>query len=298
MPCGWVNGMVTPSDDDALRPFVGGSIYTGAMVAASQWSAELLAASVPYYARAQPQGRMDLFGAAHITMLVLTLVLSVFVVWGARQIRGTPAALRLTRAVGWVLLVVSLGWMVWWCLPQNWVLEQSLPIHLSDVLRLITAAALIWRPRWAIAVSYYWGLTLNLQSIITADLNYFSYPALEFTMYWFLHIGVFLAPLVLVFGLGHRPTWAGYGVALAVTLGWAAAAFLINSFTGANYGYLNGPPDGVSLLDALGPWPLYLLWEAVLIAGFWALMTVPWSLSGGDRATRGSGALRRGPSSS
>lgn len=262
------------------------------MVAASQWSAGLLAASSTHYAHAQPTGTMDVFGAAHISMLVLTVVLSVLVVWSARQIRGTPAAHRLTRGAGWVLLVVSLGWMVWWSLPQNWVLEQSLPIHLSDVLRLVTAVALIWRPRWAIAVSYYWGLTLNVQSIVTADLNYFSYPALEFTMYWFLHIGVFLTPLVLVFGLGHRPTWAGYGIALAVTLGWAAAAFLINSITGANYGYLNGPPDGVSLLDALGPWPRYIFWEAVLIAAVWALMTAPWTLSRGDRTTRGKGALR------
>lgn len=219
---------------------------------------------------------MDLFGPAHMSMLVLTVVLSFLAVWGARRLRGSTAEQRITRSVGWAFLVVSTAWLAWGWLPQNWVLEESLPLHLSDVLRVVTSIALIWRPKWALAVIYYWGLTLNVQSIITADLNYYGYPAVEFIMYWLLHIVVFVAPLVFVFGLGYRPSWRGYATALAITLGWAAITFTINSLVGTNYGYLNGAPEGPSLLDALGPWPLYLISEIVLVATIWALMTLPW----------------------
>ena len=127
-------------------------------------------------------------------------------------------------------------------------------------------------------MSYFWGLTLNLQAVLTPDLNYFQVPALEFAMYWLLHLAALLAPVVLVWGLGYRPTWSGYGTAFALTVGWAGVALVANAVTGANYGYLSRGPVGPSILDALGPWPVYILWEAVLIAVVWALMTWPWTL--------------------
>lgn len=229
---------------------------------------------------------MDLFGMTHMSMLTLTVVLSVLAIWGARTIRGSTAECRIVRTCGWAFLVLSTAWLAWGWLPQNWVLEESLPLHLSDVLRVVVAIALIWRPQWALAVIYYWGLTLNLQSIITADLNYYDYPTLEFIMYWLLHITVLVAPLVFIFGLGYRPTWHGYGLTLAITIGWAAVTFIVNTILDTNYGYLNGAPDGPSILDALGPWPMYLLWEAVLVASVWALMTWPWTRARKRRLSR------------
>src|SRR5699024_4506478 len=112
--------------------------------------------------------------------------------------------------------------------------------------------------------------------ILIADLIFCDCPVLYFIMFWLLHIIVFVAPLLFVFPLGYRPTWRGYGLTLAITVGWAAVTFTVNSLVGTNYGYLNGAPAGPSILDVLGPWPTYLLWEAVLVAAVWALMTWPW----------------------
>ncbi|MGH3524247.1 MAG: TIGR02206 family membrane protein, partial [Mycobacterium sp.] len=48
------------------------------------------------------------------------------------------------------------------------------------------------------------------------------------------------------------------------------------SIAGTDYGFLNGKPATTSLLDVLGPWPVYLLTAATLILIVWALMTWPW----------------------
>src|SRR5699024_2310306 len=98
----------------------------------------------------------------------------------------------------------------------------------------------------------------------------------EFMVYWFLHIVAFVVPILFVWGLGYRPTWRGYGVTYLATLVWAGIAVVANAITGANYGYLSRGPDGPSILDLLGPWPSYIIWEAVIIAVVWALMTWPW----------------------
>src|SRR5690625_6525220 len=121
-------------------------------------------------------------------------------------------------------------------LPNHGSIELSLPLHYSVALRLITAIALLTRAGWAIAVCYFWGLTLNLQSIITPDLNYFDYPVLEFVIYWFLDIVAFVVPILFIWGLGYRPTWRGYGIACLVTVLWAVIAIVTNAVTGANYG--------------------------------------------------------------
>lgn len=244
---------------------------------------------------------MELFGVSHIAMLVLVLILCVSAVWGARRFRDTALEKRATRAVGWVLLALSLFWTGRGLLPAHWDIAQSLPLHLSDVLQIVTALALIARPGWAIAIVYYWALTLNLQSLLTPDLSYTTQPVVEFTMYWTLHIVVFLAPVVFTFGLGYRLTWTGYVVVLAVTVAWAGVAGLVNSVTGANYGYLGHPPAGGSLLDLLGPWPIYILWEGVVVATGWALMTWPWTRLNRQRVTAGgapenNSTLRRRPS--
>lgn len=219
---------------------------------------------------------MTPYGAEHITVLIVTIMLAVLCVMLARRISGTRHEDHVLRIAGWVMLTATVLWTLWGMLPANWNIAQSLPFQLSDAVRFITAIALLTRAGWAIAASYFWGLTLNLQSIITPDLNYYDYPVLEFVMYWFLHIAALIVPIVFVWGLGYRPTWRGYGIAYAATLVWAGAAIVVNMLTGANYGYLSHAPAGPSVLDLLGPWPIYILWEAVIVAVVWALMTWPW----------------------
>ncbi|MGP9706338.1 YwaF family protein [Brachybacterium sp. AOP24-D1-21] len=244
---------------------------------------------------AGPLGHMPAYGAAHLTMLAL-LVLAAFalVLWARRS--APQRVDQVLRIAGWVLLANAVFWTSWGFMPWAWNLHESLPLHYSDALRFLVPLALITQARWALVVSWFWGLTLNLQSVLTPDVNYFVWIPLEFTQYWIAHGAGLLAPLVLIWGLGYRPTWRGYGLAYAVTAAWAVIAFTGNALTGANYGYLNRAPAGPSILDLLGPWPQYLLVEAVLIAAVWALMTWPWALrdrrSGIPLSGRG-GVLRR-----
>jgi hypothetical integral membrane protein (TIGR02206 family) len=73
-----------------------------------------------------------------------------------------------------------------------------------------------------------------------------------------------------------RPTWRSYRFTVVVTIAWAGITFTFNRIAGTNYGFLNGKPGTGSLLDFLGPWPLYVFVEIALILTVWALMTWPW----------------------
>ena len=233
---------------------------------------------------AGPLGHMPAYGSALLSVLALTVIAAFALVIWARTARAELVD-RSLRVAGWILLANSVLWTAWGFLPWSWNIDESLPLHYSDALRFIVPLALITRAPWAIAVTYFWGLTLNMQSVLTPDVNYYVWIPLEFTEYWFAHISGVLAPIVLTWGLGYRPTWRGYGIAYAATVAWAGIAITGNALTGANYGYLNRAPSGPSILDVMGPWPQYLLVEAVAIAAVWALMTWPWTALDARRGT-------------
>ena len=73
-----------------------------------------------------------------------------------------------------------------------------------------------------------------------------------------------------------RPTWHSYRTVVAITTAWAAVTVTFNSIAGTDYGFLNRKPDTTTLLDVLGPWPMYIFTAAALILIVWALMTWPW----------------------
>lgn len=223
-----------------------------------------------------PGARMPMYGFEHITMLIaITVITALAIVW-ARNAGLTDRSKRTLAIVGWLYLAVSVAWSLWDLLPANFTLDQSIPIHLSDVLRFIAAGALITRSPWLIAITYYWGLTINVQSLVTPDLNYITHPHAEFISYWLFHSLALIVPLVFIFGYGYRPTWRALWVGYFSLVAWAAVTAVVNALTGANYGYLAHAPAGPSLLDVMGGWPLYLIVAAGLILAVWVLMTLPW----------------------
>ena len=223
-----------------------------------------------------PAAAFTPYGLTHWMLLTLTVTGVVLLVRLGRRHRGTPAAVAFARTFGVVQLAVSLGFLVIWLVPPLFDVHQSLPLHLSDLLRLVSGYALWSRRRWAVALTYYWGLTLNPQALLTPDLDLDVAPALEFASYWVQHVLVMWAVCYLIWGLGLHPNWRDYRLALVVTVGWAAVTLTINQALGTNYGYLSRKPAGGSLLDLLGEWPWYLLVVLALLAGVWALITWPW----------------------
>ena len=61
--------------------------------------------------------------------------------------------------------------------------------------------------------------------------------------------------------------------------GWSWCLLgLNNAVLGADYGYVsNKPSREATVLDVLGPWPLYLVAEMAIVMAGWALITLPWT---------------------
>jgi hypothetical integral membrane protein (TIGR02206 family) len=164
----------------------------------------------------------------------------------------------------------------YYLLPWQGGIKYSLPLQLCDLASIAAVWALWTYSSTAFALTYYWGLTLTSQAFASPELTGPDFPSLQFVSFFGMHSLVVWAAIYLIWGVGLRPDWRGYRVAVLVTLGWGAVMLSVNQLAGTNYGFLNAKPLVASLLDVLGPWPWYLLWEAVLGAAGWALITWPW----------------------
>lgn len=228
--------------------------------------------------------RFDAFGASHVVMLALfVLVLPLVVVIG-RRVRDTADEERVRRLLAAAIVATAVPLQVLQLLPGDWDFDTSLPLQLCDLAWMVAAYALWTRTPWACALTYYWGLTLTSQAMLTPALVQ-DFPHPRFIGFWVMHLLVVWAAVFLTAGLKVRPTWRLYGITVAVTATWVVVAMAFNAAFDTNYGYLNAKPGTGSALDLLGPWPWYVVTEIVVIAVVWALMTLPWT-TGADRRDR------------
>ena len=155
-----------------------------------------------------------------------------------------------------------------------WSAEVNLPLQLSDAVTFVSVAALL-RPdkRLLVELTYFWALTASLQAVITPDLNE-SFPDVLWFTYYATHGGAIAAACLLVFVERRYPrrgaVWRVYGI----TLAFAACAALGTIATGGNYMFLRRKPAHGSLLDFMGPWPLYIVVAAAF--GLVLLLALAW----------------------
>jgi hypothetical integral membrane protein (TIGR02206 family) len=220
-------------------------------------------------------GQFSAYGPSHLAMLVIFAIGSAALVWiGRRQTESQARTLgRVLAALTIAIFSVALVYKL--IQPD---IGQSVPLQLCDLAELTAAYALWSHRKWAFALTYYWGLPLSSQALITPDLNAPDFPGHSFITFFALHLLVVWAAIYLTWGYGMRPGWRNYRFAVITTLTWGAFTLIFNTLAGSNYGFLNRKPLNGSMLDFLGPWPSYVLAEIVIVGAIWALMTWPWQM--------------------
>jgi hypothetical integral membrane protein (TIGR02206 family) len=215
------------------------------------------------------------FSGQHFLILGLFLLGIPLVVRLGRRQRGTDAEETTRRVMAVGVVVAAVPIQIYQLLPADWDLGTSLPLALCDLAWLAVVYALWTRSWWAAGLAYYWGLTLTIQGLLTPSLGQ-TFPDVRYFGFWSLHLLVVWSAVYLTWGIGVRPTWSSYRLAVAATAVWAAVVYLFNVVADTNYGYLNHKPSATSILDLLGPWPWYVLAEIAIVVTVWAAMTYPW----------------------
>ncbi len=219
----------------------------------------------------------ELFAAEHVAALAVIAAATVVLVVAARRRPG-----RWLGVFALVLVVDELSWWVYLLAggQPGITVAYSLPLQLCDVAIFIAAAALWTWNRLLVELAYFWGLAGTLQALLTPDLPQ-HFPSYPYFQYYIAHGGVVAAALVLVAGLRLHPRRRAVFQVAAITVAYAVLVGAVDAVSGANYMYLRARPPSPTLLDALGPWPWYILAASLIALVLFAILDAPFRLGRG-----------------
>lgn len=215
---------------------------------------------------------MTLFGPIHLMLLAGIVFITVLLAWLCRTHRLPSRPIRVT--LGLALATNELIWWVYRYSHEGFHFPRNLPLQLCDVTVWMTVIACLTLKPWVVEFDYFAGIAGAGMALLTPDLwtPWPSYPAI----YFFLaHGGIVAGIAVLVFGgiapLRPGAVWRAFGG----LLGYAALVGAFNALFHTNYMYLCTRPKNASVLDAFGPWPVYLVQAAGLALLLYFFLWLP-----------------------
>jgi hypothetical integral membrane protein (TIGR02206 family) len=215
-----------------------------------------------------------LFGADHLGALLVTALLAVALTALVRRGPRAPAALAVRLGLALALFAATAGTLVRWSRDVPLTVWELLPLHLCDLLILVAIAALLTLQPLLCELLYFWGCAGTLLAILTPDVRV-GFPDWRFVSFFALHGLVVMAAVTVAGGFGRYPRPGAAWRVFLVTNAYAVLVGTVNAVFHTNYLYLCAKPGARTLLDWLGPWPVYLLAADGLALVLFLLLDLP-----------------------
>ena len=215
-----------------------------------------------------------LFGPDHWAVLTLTAAAAVTAVALARRSRERPAGRALRAGLALFLLAGTVGYVVAELRAGRLTAWDLAPLHLCDFAIFVAVFALLTLDRLACELVYFWAGSGTLLAMVTPDV-WLGFPDWRFLLFFGMHGGVLVSALTLTFGFGATPRPGAVRRVFLFTLAYAAIVAAVDFSFDKNFLFLRGKPQTRTLLDALGPWPVYLVAAGALGLALFVLLNLP-----------------------
>ena len=209
---------------------------------------------------------------AYAAALLVAAALSAAGIAGARRNRRLRPFLAATLAGA--IAADAASFVIAKVVAGHFVAATDLPLSLCDAAALVAAWAVLSPSPWRVEVTYFWGLAGTLQALLTPDLAS-PFPSLVFFQYIVGHVAVVAAALYLTVSLGLRPRKGAPYRVLAISAAYSLLVGIADWTTGADYMFLRRPPGNPTLLDLLGPWPVYIFVAVPVALALFSLLDLP-----------------------
>ena len=213
-----------------------------------------------------------LFGIWHLVALLVIVLIN----FGMLGFRGTSEKTR-TR-VRWSMAIVlwldEASWHIWNIYWGHWTVAQ-LPLHICSVLIWLAGFMLIFKNYRIYEFAYFIGIGGAMQALLTPDAGIYGFPHYRIFQTMISHGLLITATIFMTTVEGFRPTWKSlWRVVIGLNI-YAVLIYPVNLLMGTDFLYINGKPVTASLLDALPPWPYYLIYMELIGLALFLLLYLP-----------------------
>ncbi|GIP29275.1 permease [Paenibacillus sp. J23TS9] len=202
-----------------------------------------------------------LFSSPHLLALLLLVVTSLLLYAFRHRLQRSPRNKKILRYTLAALLAGSEAVLDIWNITEGtWSPKYTLPLELCSLTLLLSIIMLLSKSRLLYEILFFAGIGGALQALITPNLGY-PFPHIRFYQFFAAHILIILASLYMTWIENYRPTWKSIGLTMIFLNVAALLVGITDYYVGANYMFLMHKPSTASILDWLGPYPVYLLAE-------------------------------------
>jgi hypothetical integral membrane protein (TIGR02206 family) len=150
------------------------------------------------------------------------------------------------------LSIIRIHWGVW-------QVQTSLPLHLCGAAIILSAILLLTRNYRIYEIVYFWALAGAVQALLQPDIIRFGFPHYRYFQFFFSHGMILTTAIYTTLSYGYRPTKTSLLRVAIYTNIYVLAIGAFNLVTGGNYLFICHKPETASIMDVLGPWPLYII---------------------------------------
>ncbi|MBN1482849.1 TIGR02206 family membrane protein [candidate division KSB1 bacterium] len=197
----------------------------------------------------------ELFKAPHLVALTIVALCALFLLFLRKYSRLSN---WFRCSLGILLVVQEISYHLWNIYIQEWTLQKMLPLHVCTVFVWLSAFMLFTKNRFVYEFAYFLGIAGALQALLTPDIAEYGFPHYRFFHVFISHGAITLAALYMTIVEGYRPTWRSFGKVFLWLNIYVVFVYIVNVLIGSNYMFVLHKPETASLLDVLGPWPVYI----------------------------------------
>jgi hypothetical integral membrane protein (TIGR02206 family) len=224
-----------------------------------------------------------LFGTGHLIALAVIVLINLSFIW-LRKSKNQKLKDGVRYTILVVLVIAESSWHIWNIAIGKWTIQTHLPFHLCAVLVWSTVIMLLTKNYRIFEFAYFLGIAGASQAVLTPEAGIYGFPHYRVFQTLFAHGAIVTGAIFMTVVEGYRPTWKSVKQVLIWLNIYALIVTGINLLIGSNYLYTLRKPATASLMDFLGPWPVYLLVLELIAVVFCLLLYLPWMIK--DRKSR------------
>lgn len=217
-------------------------------------------------------GAFELFGRGHLIALTLVVLFCLSFLY-LRKVLDERGKRNFRYTLAILLMLVESSVHIWSAYWGIWTIQTMLPLHVCSVLVWASAYMLFTKNYSVYEMVYFLGMGGAMQALLTpADAAQYSFPHFRVLQTFIAHGILFSIPVYMTVVEGFRPTLQSFKRVFIWTNIYMVIVFFINLAIGSNYLFVAHKPEFPTLLDALAPWPWYIIeLEAIGFAIFFVL---------------------------
>ena len=179
------------------------------------------------------------------------------------------------------MLLIEVSWHGWNFLNDAWSYRQHLPLH-SCAISVWGSIYVVWTRSYRVyEILFFIGTAGAVQTLATPDAGTYGLPHFRALQTLSAHGMIVIAMTYMTVIEGFRPTWRSLWKTMLIGNIYLVFVTGVNYLIGSNYMYTLRKPATASLLDAMGPWPWYILVGEVVALLMFCLLYLPFAV--GDR---------------